>query len=110
MQSDAEQSGWEESRAQGAEYERLRTAASHVARAVAELTHAAAAVGDHAAAVRLSTLVEELQMVQAQIAASGERAFAASRRAAQQARYASMQQSLDAARTYDELQPPRADE
>jgi hypothetical protein len=79
------------------EYARLRSANEHVARAVAELVHAAEQVGDHATAVALSQAIESLQLVQAQLATSAERAYAQAELARRSARQAAWQRQFDAA-------------
>jgi hypothetical protein len=88
---------WSQTDAFRAEYERLRRGADHVARAVAELTHAIAAVGDHASAVSLSEQVETLQLTQAHLASGAERAYANGQLAARRARHADFQRQIDEA-------------
>ena len=88
---------WSAAEAHRDEYLRLRAAGGHVARAVAELTHAAQQVGDHATAVALSEAVERLQLTQAQLAAGAERAYALSELARRSARQAAFQRQFDAA-------------
>lgn len=68
-----------------------------MARAVAELTHAAQRVGDHATAVALSEAVESLQLTQAQLATAAERAYSMSELARRSARQAAFQRQFDAA-------------
>jgi hypothetical protein len=79
------------------EYARLRAASDHVARAVAELVHAAQQVGDHATAVALSQAIESLQLTQAQLASASEREYALAELARRGARQAAFQRQLDAA-------------
>lgn len=86
---------WSETDAYRAEHERLRAAADHVARAVAELLHARERVGDHASAVQLSDSLEGLQLIQAQLAAAAERAYANGQLAARRARHAAFQRQVD---------------
>jgi hypothetical protein len=88
---------WSETDAFRQEHERLRLAGEHVARAVAELTHALSQVGDHASAVQLSEALENLQLIQAQIAAAAERAYANGQLAARRARHAEFQRQVDQA-------------
>ena len=88
---------WSETDAYRDEHERLRRAGEHVARAVAELIHAAQQVGDHASAVRLRDAVESLQLTQAQLAAAAERAFSLGQLAARRARHAEIQRQVDRA-------------
>jgi hypothetical protein len=90
---------WSETDAFRQEHERLRSAVEHVARAVAELTHALAQVGDHASAVALSEALEGLQLIQAQLASAAERAYANGQMAARRARYAEFQRQVDQATT-----------
>jgi hypothetical protein len=79
------------------EHARFRAASDHVARAVAELIHAAQLVGDHATAVALSEAVESLQLTQAQLASAAERAFALAEIARRGARQAAFQRQFDQA-------------
>ena len=88
---------WSETDAFRQEHERLRATGEHVARAVAELVHAVGAVGDHASAVPLSETIESLQLIQAQIAAAAERAYANGQLAARRARHAEFQRQVDEA-------------
>jgi hypothetical protein len=88
---------WSETDAFRAEHERLRAAGEHVARAVAELVHAAEAVGDHATAVPIREIVEGLQLTQAQLASAAERAYANGQLAARRARHAAFQRQVDQA-------------
>jgi hypothetical protein len=88
---------WSATEAHREEYLRLRAASQHVARAVAELTHAAQQVGDHATAVALSEAVEALQLTQAQLATAAERAYSLSELARLSARQAALQRQFDAA-------------
>jgi hypothetical protein len=90
---------WSETDAFREEHERLRAASEHVARAVAELIHAASRVGDHASAVQLTETIEALQLTQAQLAASAERAYANGQIAARRARQAAFQRQVDQATT-----------
>ena len=96
---------WTEVDAHRAEHERLQLAAQHVARAVAELLHARAAVGDHASAVALGEAVESLQLTQAQIAAAAERAYSLGQLAARRARHAAFQRQVDQATGSEDLPP-----
>ncbi|MBV9327596.1 MAG: hypothetical protein JO352_27960 [Chloroflexi bacterium] len=79
------------------EYARLHSASDHVARAVAELIHAAQQVGDHATAVALGEAIESLQLTQAQLAAAAERAYSLSEIARRSARQAAFQRQFDQA-------------
>lgn len=88
---------WSETDAYQQEHERLRRAAEHVARAVAELQRARSAVGDHASAVPLQDAMETLQLTQAQLAAAAERAFSMAQLAARRARHAAFQHQVDEA-------------
>ncbi len=88
---------WSETDEYRQEHERLRRAAEHVARAVAELVHARAEVGDHASAVALGDLTESLQLTQAQIASASEKAFSLGQLAARRARHAAFQRQVDQA-------------
>jgi hypothetical protein len=88
---------WSATEAHRDEHLRLRAASEHVARAVAELTHAAQQVGDHATAVALSEAVESLQLIQAQLATAAERAYSLSELARRSARQAAFQRQFDAA-------------
>jgi hypothetical protein len=88
---------WSETDAYRREHEQLRAAGEHVARAVAELIHAADQVGDHAAAVPLRETIESLQLTQAQLAAAAERAFSFGQLAARRARHAAFQHQVDEA-------------
>jgi hypothetical protein len=90
---------WSETDAFRQEYDRLRSAGEHVARAVAELTHAFGAVGDHASAVALREAIEGLQLTQAQLAASAERAYSLGQLAARRARHVAFQHQVDQATT-----------
>lgn len=85
---------WSETDAYRAEHDRLRAAGEHVARAVAELTHALQQVGDHASAVALRDTLESLQLTQAQLAAAAERAFSLGQLAARRARHAAFEQQV----------------
>ncbi|MBV9578753.1 MAG: hypothetical protein JO057_09205 [Chloroflexi bacterium] len=89
------------------EYVRLRAASEHVARAVAELTHAVEQVGDHASAVALSDAIQGLQLTQSQLATAAERAFSLSELARRSARQAAFQRQFDAA-TRDPTPPDDA--
>ena len=88
---------WSETDEYRQEHERLRLAGEHVARAVAELTHAVTQVGDHASAVQLSDALENLQLIQAQVASAAERAYANGQLAARRARHAEVQRQVDQA-------------
>jgi hypothetical protein len=88
---------WTEADAYRDEHERLRRAAEHVARAVAELLHARTQVGDHASAVALREAAEGLQLTQAQLAAAAEKAYALGQLAARRARHAVYQRQVDEA-------------
>jgi hypothetical protein len=90
---------WSETDAFRQEHARLRAASEHVARAVAELTHAAQTVGDHASAVALAEAIEGLQLTQAQLATAAERAFSLGQLAARRARHAEFQRQVDRATT-----------
>ncbi len=92
---------WSESDAYRDDYTRLVSAGEHVARAVAELTHALQDVGDHASAVPLSEQIESLQLTQAQLAAAAERAFSLGQLAARRARQAAFEQQVDQASRLD---------
>jgi hypothetical protein len=78
-----------------AEYERLRAAGEHVARAVAEVIRAREQVGDHASAVGLSESSEGLQLIQAQIAAAAERAYSMGQMAARRAQNEARQRQIN---------------
>ena len=95
---------WAEARAYRDEHERLRQATEHVARAVAELTHAAGLIGDHASAVRLREQLETLQLLQAQLATASEKAFSLGQIAVRRAQHADMQRRATDALADD--QPP----
>jgi hypothetical protein len=86
---------WSETDAYRDEHARLSAAANHVARAVAELVHASEQVGDHASAVVLRDVIENLQLTQAQLAAAAERAFSMGQLAARRARHAAFQRQVD---------------
>lgn len=86
---------WSETDSFREEHERLQRGGEHVARAVAELIHAAEAVGDHASAVALREALEGLQLIQAQLATAAERAFANGQLAARRARHAAFQRQVD---------------
>ena len=88
---------WTEVDAYRAEHERLQRAAEHVARAVAELVHARAVVGDHASTVSIGETIESLQLTQAQLAAAAERTFSLGQLAARRARHAAFQRQVDEA-------------
>jgi hypothetical protein len=88
---------WSDTDALREEYARLRAASEHVARAVAELVHAARYVGDHATAVPLSDAIESLQLTQAQLATAAERAFSQAELARRTARQNAFQRQFDAA-------------
>ena len=94
---------WSETDAYRADHERLRRAADHVARAVAELQHARSEVGDHASAVALQDAVETLQLTQSQLASAAERAFSLSQLAARRARHAAFQHQVDEATNPDNI-------
>ena len=72
-------------------YAGLRAATEHLARAGAELLHAAAAVGDHASAVQLRAAAEDLQLLQAQLATASEKAFTLGQLAIRRAQHAGIQ-------------------
>ena len=97
MQPEASSSGWDEARDYRDEHERLRAAAEHLARAIAELTRAMAAVGDHATAVALGDSLESLQLLQAQIVSASEKAFSLGQMAARRARHAARRRQVDEA-------------
>jgi hypothetical protein len=86
---------WSDTDAHRDEYVRLRVASEHVARAVAELVHAAQQVGDHATAVALSEAIESLQLTQAQLATAAERAYSQAELARRSARQAAFQRQFD---------------
>jgi hypothetical protein len=90
---------WSEADAYRDEYTRLVAASQHVARAVAELTHAIQQVGDHASAVALREQVEALQLTQAQLAAAAERAYSLGQLAARAARHAAFEHQVNQATT-----------
>ena len=92
---------WSATQAHRDEYLRLHAASEHVARAVAELTHAVQQVGDHATAVALSEAIESLQLTQAQLATAAERAYSLSELARRSARQAAFQRQFDAATRED---------
>jgi hypothetical protein len=92
-----EAAAWEEARAYRDEHERLSTATEHLARAGAELTRAVGLVGDHASAVALSAAAEDLQLIQAQLAAAAEKALSLGRMAVRRAQHASMQRQANEA-------------
>jgi len=85
---------WSATDAYREEYARLQAAGEHVARAVAELTHALQQVGDHASAVALRETLEGLQLTQAQLAASAERAYSLGQLSARAARHAAFEQQV----------------
>lgn len=95
-QSDAEH-GWPEAQAYRAEHEHLTAATQHVARSVAELQRAIAEVGDHSAAVQLVEVLENLQILQAQLASAAERALSRARIAARWAQQDALQRQVNAA-------------
>jgi hypothetical protein len=105
MQSEASASGWDAAHAYRDEHERLRVAAEHLARAVAELTRAMAAVGDHATAVALRDSIEGLQVLQAQVASASEKAFSLGQLAARRARHEAMRSRVDQAASPREPPP-----
>ena len=65
-----------------------------MARAVAELTHALQAVGDHASAVAIKETLEALQFTQAQLASAAERAYSLGQLSARAARHAAFEQQV----------------
>jgi hypothetical protein len=85
---------WAATDAYREEHARLQAAGEHVARAVAELTHALQQVGDHASAVQLREAIEALQLTQAQMAASAERAYSLGQLAARAARHAEFERQV----------------
>ncbi len=89
--------GWSEAQAYRAEHEQLSAATQHVALAVAELQRAIAQVGDHSSAVSLGDAVENLQLLQAQLAAAAERALSRSRIAARRAQHDALQRQVNEA-------------
>jgi hypothetical protein len=97
MQPDSSSSGWDEARDFRDEHERLRAAGEHLARAIAELTRAMAAVGDHATAVTLRDSIESLQIMQAQIVSASEKAFSLGQMAARRARHEARRRQVDEA-------------
>ncbi len=102
---------WSATDAHRDEYERLHAASEHVARAVAELIHAAQRVGDHATAVALSEAIESLQLTQAQLATAAERAYSLAELARRSARQAAFQRQFDRATRQaadDDWPPPLA--
>ena len=90
---------WSEADAYRDEHARLVAAGEHVARAVAELTHAIQQVGDHASAVALREQIETLQLTQAQLATAAERAFSLGQLAARAARHAAFEHQVNQATT-----------
>jgi ribosomal protein L18 len=88
---------WSTTDAYREEHTRLVSAGEHVARAVAELTHAQSAVGDHATAVALKEQIETLQLTQAHLAAAAERAYSLGQLAARRARQAAFEQQVNQA-------------
>jgi hypothetical protein len=88
---------WSDTDAYREEHTRLVSAGEHVARAVAELTHALQQVGDHASAVALREHIESLQLSQAQLAAAAERAFSLGQLAQRRARHAAFEQQVNQA-------------
>lgn len=99
-----ESDAWAEARAYRDEHDRLRQATEHVARAVAELTHAAGLIGDHASAVALREQWEMLQLLQAQLASASEKAFSLGQIAVRRAQHADLQRRATEAVADDE--PP----
>jgi hypothetical protein len=93
---------WAEARRYRDEHERLREATAHLARAVAEVTHAAGLVGDHASVVPLHDALESLQMLQSQLATASEKAFSLGQLAARRAQYEDLQQRANQAMRSDE--------
>jgi hypothetical protein len=85
---------WSATDAYREEHARLQAAAEHVARAVAELTHAVQQVGDHSTAVALRDAIEGLQLTQAQLAAAAERAYSLGQLSARAARHAIFEQQV----------------
>jgi hypothetical protein len=90
-------SAWDDAEMYRAEHERMRLAAEHVARAVAELLHAQAQVGDHASAVALREAAESLQLTQSQLASAAEKAFSLGQLAARRARQEAMERQVNEA-------------
>jgi hypothetical protein len=92
---------WQTAREYHEEHERLQRATAHLAHAVADLSHAASLVGDHASAVPLRETSDTLQLLQAQLAAAAEKAFSLAQLAARRAQHADLQRHADEA-----LAPP----
>ena len=90
---------WSEAQAYRAEHEQLVATTQHVARAVAELQQAIAQVGDHSSAVALRETIENLQLIQAQLATAAERALSLARLAARRAQHAAVQRQVTDAAT-----------
>jgi hypothetical protein len=99
----SENPAWQDARMYREEHDRLRTATEHLARACAELTYAAAAVGDHAGAVGLRAAVEELQLLQAQLATATEKAFTLGQLAVRRAQHADIQRRANDAASRTDL-------
>jgi hypothetical protein len=102
---DPEAAAWDDARQYRDEHERLRGATEHLARATAELVRAAALVGDHASAVPLRAAVEDLQLLQAQLATAAEKAFTLGQLAVRRAQHAGIQR-----RANDAMSQPGPDE
>jgi hypothetical protein len=90
-ESKAEAAAWDEARQYRDEHERLRSATEHLARASAEVVRAAALVGDHSSAVPLRAALDDLQLLQAQLATASEKAFTLGQLAVRRAQHASIQ-------------------
>lgn len=87
----AESAAWQDARMYRDEHERLRAATNHLARACAELTHAASLVSDHASAVPLRAAIDDLQLLQSQLATAAEKAFTLGQLAVRRAQHAGIQ-------------------
>ena len=99
---DAEQAAWGDAHMYRDEHERLRAATEHLARASAELTHAASLVGDHASAVSIRAALDDLQLLQAQLATASEKAFTLGQMAVRRAQQAGIQRRANDAVTGQE--------
>jgi hypothetical protein len=85
---------WAEAQAYQAEHERLVRATEHAAVAVAELTRALAAVGDHSAAWPVRAALDEAQLAQARLATAAEKALSLARVAQRRAQQEDLQRQL----------------
>src|SRR5438045_5014506 len=97
LPDDPEAAAWEEARTYRDEHERFSAATGHLAQANAELSRAAAVIGDHASAVTLHAVAEELQLLQAQLANAAEKALSLGRLAVRRAQHAGLQRRAEQA-------------